>query len=354
MKAVLTVKKKHPSSTSHLVLMEALPTELLLSIIDLVAKDQATLTSCTQINKRWHLLTRQRLYSAPRLNRLPALAAFLKTVSGPRMAYYLGLTKETNRERHQYVIQHYLPVSACSSSACSSGPSSTLGATTFEPQAPFLSSLMPLGDLVDTINLSMLPHRWERVNTQHIQDLVLGCPWISCLDIRNCSQLRDNAVQLIAENLGPRHLRSLILSGCTRITDLAILSLCAHATELKNLELSGCDRISDISIWELGSAIIALPTPSSPTLSSLSLLSDNQELESTIIRGVSRTLKSLDLSHCTRITEAGIRALRAGVTQLSSLNLEGCYGVLLNDDNLVANEWEDVDEDFQDDGSDGE
>ncbi|KFH61833.1 hypothetical protein MVEG_12342 [Podila verticillata NRRL 6337] len=334
--------------------MDALPTELLLSIINLVAKDQFNLASCTQINKRWHLLTRQRLYSAPRLNRLPALTAFLKTVSGPHMVHYLSLTKETNRERHHSAIQHasFSLSSSLVNISSSSAPSSTAATTTLEPQAPFLSSLMPLGGLVDTINLSMLPHRWETVNAQHIQDLVLGCPWISRLDIQNCSQLRDNAVQLIAENLGPRHLRSLVLSGCSRITDLAILSLCAHATELENLELSGCDRISDVSIWELGTATITLQVPPSPALSSPFLSSDSRELESTITRGVSRTLKSLDLSHCTRITEAGVRALRAGMGQLSSLNLEGCYGVLLNDDNLVTNEWEDIDDDFQDDSFD--
>lgn len=267
------------------------------------------------------------------------------------MVHYLSLTKETNRERHHSAIQHVSFSSSLSSAntSASSAPSSTVTVTTLESQPPFLSSLMPLGGLVDTIDLSMLPHRWETVNAQHIQDLVLGCPWISRLDIQNCSQLRDNAVQLIAENLGPRRLRSLVLSGCTRITDLAILSLCAHATELENLELSGCDRISDVSIWELGTATITLQAPS---LISLSLLSDNRELESTITRGVSRTLKSLDLSHCTRITETGIRALRAGMAQLSSLNLEGCYGVLLNDDNLVTNEWEDIYDDFQDDGVD--
>jgi hypothetical protein len=33
-----------------------------------------------------------------------------------------------------------------------------------------------------------------------------------------------------------------------------------------------------------------------------------------------------------------------GATQLTSLNLDGCYGVLMSSNGLALNEWEDLDD----------
>lgn len=173
---------------------------------------------------------------------------------------------------------------------------------------------------------------------------------MTSLDLSDCSLLRDNAVQSVAEVLGPRNLRSLALSRCIKITDVAILSICAHAVKLENLELSGCDRLSDISILELGSAVLP---PSQAQLSGLPESEGSAGAEASHFRGTSQTIRSLDLSHCTRITDTGIRGLRQGAMRLTSLNLEGCYGVLGSVNDLEANEWEDLeDEDEVDPDSD--
>ncbi|KAI1295687.1 hypothetical protein EDD11_007860 [Mortierella claussenii] len=190
----------------------------------------------------------------------------------------------------------------------------------------------------------MLPHRWETVDIGHIQSIVYGCPFIASLDLSNCTLLRDNAIQMIAEQLGSRCLTSLVLSGCVRITDLAVLSICAYAVRLENLELSECDRISDSSVLELGSATVVAPRVRNQEDMDEEEKDEENENASTIVLGVSRTIKSLDLSHCTRITDTGIKGLRMGATQLSSLNLEGCYGVLAGNEGLDDNEWEDFDD----------
>jgi len=131
------------------------------------------------------------------------------------------------------------------------------------------------------------------------------------------------------------------LSGCTKITDVAVLSICANAVGLENLELSGCNRLSDISILELGSAVILARKVG---LSGFTDYKDATEIEALQLQGTSQTIRSLDLSHCTRITDTGIRGLRQGAVRLTSLNLEGCYGVLGSVNDLVANEWEDLED----------
>ncbi|KAG0317923.1 hypothetical protein BGZ99_005953 [Dissophora globulifera] len=213
---------------------------------------------------------------------------------------------------------------------------------------PTLDLYTPVGALVETIDLSMLPHRWDEIHIGHIQSLVAGCPFVSTLNLSTCLQLRDNAVQIIVEELGPRQLKSLVLSGCTRISDLAVLSICAHAARLENLELSACDRISDISVLELGSATVAWASDQSDSGTSQAgdhrIPGQDVDRESKPPQGVSRSIRSLDLSHCTRITDTGIRGLRMGATQLTSLNLEGCFGVVSGYDGLDLGDWEDLED----------
>ncbi|KAF8971287.1 hypothetical protein BGZ46_010339 [Entomortierella lignicola] len=301
--------------------MESLPAELLLVIIAHI--DQSSIAACNCLNKRWYGLTRGLLYKRPRLIRPSAIEAFLRTVDTLDMYRYIQSVDHSNSSKNIQLTHSSSPPSSCDIlssrnpiSTHSEAKSSKLGCADVPPR------LVPLGALVEQVDLSMLPHRWETVNYGSIQPLAQGCPFVSVLDLRDCLMLRDNSVQVIAEQLGPRQLRSLILSGCKKITDLAVLSLCTHAIRLENLELSQCDKISDISILELGSSQV----------------------------GISRTIKSLDLSYCTRITDTGIKGLQIGATQLNSLNLEGCYGVLMSDDDgLEANGWEDLDDIDDDD-----
>ncbi|GJJ74894.1 hypothetical protein EMPS_07252 [Entomortierella parvispora] len=307
--------------------METLPIELLITIVDIIQHDQRALACCNRINKLWHSLTQVRLYQQPSFLRLTALELFVRTVDNPEVDIYLTHHSSSQRPDASPRLQNL--------TADSSSPSSAL--------APRI----PPGAFVRSIDLSMLPHRWESVQYETIHMIAQGCPWIEQLNLSDCALLRDNAIQILAETLGPRRrLRSLVLSGCNRISDLAVLSICANVPLLENLELSGCDRITDISILELGS-LIDLDTD--PAL--LSFLEDRKEVRRLVdeVEGhpwFTRPLKSLDLSHCTRITDRGVKGLRNGAAFLASLNLDGCYGILHGDDGL--NEWEDMDEEFTD------
>ena len=321
--------------------MDALPTELLLAIIDCLDLDQDSIAACNRINRRWHTLTHQRLFKQPRLDRLLALEAFVNAIDAMSVPVFRDgfishiLTEQRFRFRNQEqqdssISDDVLRTSQYTQQLSSYTLPSSLTTTRRHP-----------GRLVETIDLSMLPHRWETVHIGHIQGVVQGCSYLSSLNLSDCSLLRDNAVQSIAETLGPRNLRSLVLSGCTKITDVAVLSICAHAVRLENLELSECDRLSDISILELGSAVIQ-PTQVHPPGYRYS--EGATEAEAPRLQGTSQTIRSLDLSHCTRITDIGIRGLRQGAVGLMLLNLEGCYGVLGSVNDLEANEWEDLED----------
>ncbi|KAF9439162.1 hypothetical protein BGZ76_010061 [Entomortierella beljakovae] len=358
--------------------MDLLPTELLLVIAHFIIQDQSSLASCNRLNKRWYQLTRNLLYKEPKLKQQSAFSQFLKTVDTPVMSQYLqtldrSIISSRNTCRNKETLSSNLPRLHSPISFQSklyldsySFKSTSKGCTEEESRLLLSSSMdhkpipVPIGGIVEIFNLSMMSHRWKTVDFSLIQSLTLGCPFISTLDLRDCAQLRDNAVQLISEELGPRNLRSLVLSGCIRITDLSILSLCAHAVCIENLELSGCERISDISIMEIGSAVIT----KAPSIRQNTVDidgdgndndddndddDDNESISTSFIQGISRTIKSLDLSDCTRITDVGIDKLRMGATQLKSLNLEGCYGILIASEVFDETEWEDLHSDDEGD-----
>jgi len=317
-------------STQEHIFMESLPTELLIAIVDIIERDQLTLARCNRINKLWHNLTQVRLYREPSLLRLSALQKFLWTV-------------DRVDEVDDYLEQ-------LSSIHRPNSPSPTPKDSTDHLSPPSdLAPRIPPGVLVRSIDLSMIPHRWDDVQYETIRAIAEGCPWIEQLNLADCSIVRDNAVQILAENLGSLgKLRSLVLSGCTKITDLAVLSLCANVPSLENLELSGCDRITDVSIREIGSPILLESNPA--LMASLVGRSSQGVAPETEEYGgphwMPRLLKSLDVSNCTRITDRSIKDLRMGATELVSLNLDGCYGILHGDNDL--NEWEDMDDEFTD------
>ncbi|KAF9916318.1 hypothetical protein BX616_004070 [Lobosporangium transversale] len=335
--------------------MNSLPTELLLRIIQVILPEQPTLAACNRINRQWHQLTRRLLYAEPKFHRLQTLNAFIRTVNTQEILdQYPHLSSDAqcsyfDTQHNNYVNHVRAAIDTFgngdhSNNSTGDSVSIFLGRKVYSKQIlslmpPVPSKLaditenqerIPPGALVETIDLSMLPHRWDTVHAETIQSLVTGCPLVSTLNLSDCKRLRDNAIDLITLRLAGRRLRSLVLSGCNKITDRAIGYLSIYATVLENLEVSKCDRLTDRSLRNLAKAA-KCTTP----------VSDTSEVST--YYGTGKTIKSLDLSFCPLITENGIMHLRCRAPQLTSLNLEGCYGILSVDD-LGQNEWEDTDD----------
>lgn len=149
---------------------------------------------------------------------------------------------------------------------------------------------------------------WKDVNVIALRSiaLMLG-PSITSLDISECMNLNDYFFQVICARLFS--IKYLVLSN-THITDLTcrnIAYFCRHT--LLRLNLSHCSLITNESCGWLAGCIGNFTTQSTRGKK------DN---------GSYSQLKSLDLSHCSKISDRGLSFLGKGCPLLKFLNLSFC------------------------------
>jgi Leucine Rich repeat len=95
--------------------------------------------------------------------------------------------------------------------------------------------------------------------------------------------------------IGSKHLKSIDLNHCVRITDIGVSALCQGSGQLESINLNHSVRITDIGVSALGQG--------------------------------SGQLESINLNHSVRITDIGVSALGQGSGQLESINLNHSVAV---------------------------
>ena len=77
-------------------------------------------------------------------------------------------------------------------------------------------------------------------------DLVAqGCPLLSVLDLNGCRSVTDRGIERIVSACP---ITSLNLSGCTLLTDSALLAVAKHSLDLSSLAVSGCKSLSSAGL----------------------------------------------------------------------------------------------------------
>jgi F-box and leucine-rich repeat protein 2/20 len=125
-----------------------------------------------------------------------------------------------------------------------------------------------------------------------ISSLADGCHHIKALDISKCSKVGDSGLCKIAE-VSSSDLVSLKLMDCSKVGDNSIYSLAKFCHNLECLVISGCRNISDSSIEALAHAC-------------------------------SRSLKSLRMDWCLKITDASLRSLLWNCKLLVAIDVGCC------------------------------
>ena len=85
------------------------------------------------------------------------------------------------------------------------------------------------------------------------------------------------------------------LVGCINMTDQCMVDIVYRCVKLRSIDISGCDQVTDAGVRAFGAGY--------------------------------GQLQSIDLTCCEKVTDAGIIALGAGCGQLRSYNLFGCEKV---------------------------
>ncbi|EGR44724.1 uncharacterized protein TRIREDRAFT_27384, partial [Trichoderma reesei QM6a] len=135
----------------------------------------------------------------------------------------------------------------------------------------------------------------ENISNESMLTLAQNCRYIKRLKLNECIQLRDNAVLAFAEHCP--NILEIDLHQCVQIGNGPITSLLAKGNSLRELRLANCELIDD-------DAFLSLP----PTQ-------------------VYEHLRILDLTSCSRLTDAAVAKIIDAAPRLRNLLLSKCRNI---------------------------
>ncbi|KAI9027989.1 hypothetical protein DFJ74DRAFT_765960 [Hyaloraphidium curvatum] len=157
--------------------------------------------------------------------------------------------------------------------------------------------------LVRRIEAGRTPYLVQYVRPEAVEELAGRFGGITHLDLAGCAAMTDDAVSNFV-SATPRHLISIDLSNCFRISDVAvqvIATFCGPWNRLRRLLLRNCGQVSDASLNQIAAHLLP-------------------------------SLRTLDVSGCRRISDHGLlqfaRRLAAAAPQgagLSRFGISGCW-----------------------------
>ncbi|XP_071054259.1 F-box/LRR-repeat protein 14 [Onthophagus taurus] len=156
-------------------------------------------------------------------------------------------------------------------------------------------------------------------------------PALTQLNLSLCKQVTDHSLRIIARHL--KNLETLELGGCCKITNAGLILIAFGLKKLKRLNLRSCP-VGDPGIGHLagiGKDEDDFDDDGANSNSCLEHLGlqDCQTLSDEALKYVSAgltSLKSINLSFCVSITDAGLKHL-AKMSSLRELNLRSCDNI---------------------------
>ncbi|KAL0622143.1 Leucine-rich repeat-containing protein 29 [Plecturocebus cupreus] len=191
-----------------------------------------------------------------------------------------------------------------------------LSGTGLPPEA-----LRALGQVAGLQLQELSQHSCRDLSTEAVATLCLQQPGLTSLDLSGCSELTDGA--LLAVSRGLRHLRHLSLGKLQWLTDAGYTAL-GGLRELQSLDMAECCLVRG---WELaralGSVHGAPPQLAFLSLAHCSSLKDASVLS--MIPALGPSLRVLDLSFCVALTNRTLQAICTYLTHLSVLLSVGAF-----------------------------
>lgn len=147
-----------------------------------------------------------------------------------------------------------------------------------------------------------------------------GTQLVKRVIVAQSASLSDRGVHLIAKHCVA--LQYLDISGCQKVTNMAVLDVVSRCAALKTLKCAGCVQLSCIYVAP-GEQIMPAPCCSVThlDLSECALLDDSAL---SIIATQQRQLQHLYLRHCSRVTDTGLYFVATYCSDLRSLSLCEC------------------------------
>ncbi|XP_061449786.1 F-box/LRR-repeat protein 2-like isoform X2 [Rhineura floridana] len=187
-------------------------------------------------------------------------------------------------------------------------------------------SSQAMKSLVQVENLrlqEMVLQACQDLTNEAVSILCQHQPHLTLLDLSGCSELSDRAVLVISSRL--LSLQHLFLRKLPRATDAGFQGI-SHLRHLQRLDVSECSLVSCSELVKAFGTIKGQPKLASLNVAFCSLLrvssKDNSVLS--LAESLSKSLRVLDLSSCVSITNRGIQAIASHLLHLTVLRLAWC------------------------------
>lgn len=158
-----------------------------------------------------------------------------------------------------------------------------------------------------------------------VSDLFLAlvgllCPEVTTLELSGLTDITDDA--LLALICGRQKLTSVKISGCLKVTDRAVCAVARQGGEsLKTLVLDGCTNVSEKSLEVISNHCVFLEDLD---ISECTVSYDGLKA---LVDSTGQTLSSLNLSGCVGITDKILPLIHENCDSLLDLNLKNCSGL---------------------------
>nr|XP_008255665.2 F-box/LRR-repeat protein 2 isoform X2 [Oryctolagus cuniculus] len=190
-----------------------------------------------------------------------------------------------------------------------------LGGTGLPPEA-----LKALGQVAGLQLQELSLHSCRDLSTEAVTTLCRQQPGLTSLDLSGCSELTDGA--LLAVSRGLRHLRCLCVGKLQRLTDAGCTAL-GGLRQLQSLDMAECCLVSGRELARALGPLHGVPLPlASLRLAYCSSLKDASVFSMIPVLG--QSLRVLDLSSCVALTNQTLQAICTYLTHLSVLRLAWC------------------------------
>ncbi|KAL7417442.1 hypothetical protein BDY24DRAFT_367996 [Mrakia frigida] len=201
-----------------------------------------------------------------------------------------------------------------------------------------VNHLLAKSPFLRKVNLRALPV----VTNATCDILYLNCPHLIALDLSRSLNVDSSGVslltgqassQLLFQSSPPRPMKELRLAGLSNIDDDFMSALARGMPSLQILDLSGCKSLTDDHILAF---ITPDPDPSSsnPTIALTSKEMGRDPASSTIYFKRLTSLRHLNVSGCSRLTDVAFSHLAFAVPRLEFLEAAG-FGTRLRDEGLT-------------------
>jgi hypothetical protein len=177
-----------------------------------------------------------------------------------------------------------------------------------------------------------------------MQQIALGLPNLTALNVSHCQNVSDKGIRHIAAYLprlrllnvarcsigqqGLRHitealldLQCLTLDECKALGDRELAHLAAHLSRLRQLSIAHCEEVTDTGIRNIATRLTDLRCLNVGHCHNLTDIAAAHMARLVL-------LEQLDVRYCYNITDVGVYDLTSALRNLTFLNLEYCYNVL--------------------------